>query len=112
MPIAAMLAESVKALIKLRRFMVRSPWSLCFSGWQMQTLEGAFARGVPGWRKALKRGVDGVSGKWRCTISDRIAGAGAMWRSALGRGVGLIQGEIFNRTSMLVLLDSEVGKSV
>jgi hypothetical protein len=30
MPIAAMLAESVKALIKLRRFIVRSPWTYEF----------------------------------------------------------------------------------
>jgi hypothetical protein len=52
MPIAAMLAESVKALIKLRRFIVRSPWSLCFSGWQMQTL------------KALLQGV--------CPVGERL----------------------------------------
>jgi hypothetical protein len=56
MPIAAMLAESVKALIKLRRFIVRSPWTYEFFSVADANAEGAFARDVPGREKALKCG--------------------------------------------------------
>jgi hypothetical protein len=99
-----MLAESVKALIKLRRFIVRSPWTYEFFLRADANAESAFARGVPGRGKALKCGVGVGRGKRQCTTSDRIAGAGATWRSALGRGGGLIQGEISDRPTMLTLL--------
>jgi len=72
----------------------------------MQTLKALLQGVCPVGGKALKCGVGGGRGKRQCTINDRIAGAGAMWRSALGRGCGLIQDEIFTRPTMLILLSS------